>query len=121
MSRIALLMIWLASCGAAHSQSAEDTFREVGKRLDAIDQGLARANTADYRNTVGMNGAFAAAFEQVQGIVTYLQGNPYMRVKGFKVSFPIPPKVEIEFDTTLQKDKLPITDPAAGNTTSKKK
>jgi hypothetical protein len=117
MIRFAVLAIWVAACISAHAQSREETFLEVGKRLDAIE----KLTVSQANMSANASGIFTSTFEQVQSVVAYLQNNPYMRVKGFKVTVGMPPRVEIEFDTTIQKDKLPFTDPAARSSTRDKK
>src|SRR5262245_39717194 len=115
---IGLLMILflMGSECFAQQPTEKETFEELAKRLGEVQRALRgprpvaayparaakRAQRREEETEDSMPGGVETAIKNVQSIVQYLQGNPYVQLKGFKVKIGFPPGLDVDFEVPQQ-------------------
>src|SRR5687767_15456266 len=87
-----LLLIMSSEC-IAQERTAAETFSQLGTRLDAAQQALGGWSA-------GHTGAGTVenSVKILESIVVDFRGNPWIRVKGFKIKLGFPPSIDIDVE-----------------------
>ena len=88
-----LLLLTMSSHCMAQQRTANETFAQLGTRLDAAQQALGGWSA-------GATGAgtIESTVKILESIVVDFRGNPWVQVKGFKIKLGFPPSIDIDVE-----------------------